>query len=215
MFTQLITFLCTIPIVLLILHTIIRFIRHYKKFPIPEWMTNIIDNPFRRKIQPPSETAYRHGIVPGMQVLEVGPGNGTYTFGAAHQVGPEGLVITVDIEPKIINRLKHRIENEGINNIDARVANVYSLPFEDQSFDLIFMITVINEIPDIPKALKEFHRVLKNTGTLVFSELLLDPDYPLASTLIRKTEAEKFRLREKIGNFFYYTLIFEKENIRH
>jgi ubiquinone/menaquinone biosynthesis C-methylase UbiE len=44
------------------------------------------------------------------------------------------------------------------------VANVYDLPIHDQSFDLIYMITVINEIneiPDIPRELAEFHRVLK------------------------------------------------------
>jgi ubiquinone/menaquinone biosynthesis C-methylase UbiE len=96
-------------------------------------------------------------------------------------------------------------------NIDARVADVYDLPFENSSFDLIYMIAVINEIPDIPKALAEFHRVLKPSGTLVFSELIPDPDYPLARTLTRKTQSQGFHLREKIGNFFYYTLIFEKD----
>ena len=64
--------------------------------------------------------------------------------------------------------------------------------------------------PDISRALSEFHRVLNNSGTLVFSELLLDPDYPLAGTLINKTQESNFRLKEKIGGFFYYTLIFEK-----
>jgi ubiquinone/menaquinone biosynthesis C-methylase UbiE len=70
---------------------------------------------------------------------------------------------------------------------------------------------VINEIPDIPRALSEFHRVLKPTGTLVFSELLLDPDYPLAGRLAKKVQDANFRLKEKVGNFFYYTLIFDKE----
>jgi ubiquinone/menaquinone biosynthesis C-methylase UbiE len=185
-------------------------VRHFYKFPMPEWMANAIDNPFRRKIQPPEETALRHGIKPGMRVLEVGPGNGTYTLGAAHQIGPEGELVTIDIEPKMIERVNQRITAEGITNIDARVANVYELPFDDKSYDLIYMIAVINEIPDISRALTEFHRVLKSTGTLVFSELFMDPDYPRAKTLTRKVESANFRLKEQIGNFFYYTLIFEK-----
>jgi len=215
MLTQLISILCAFPLILLVLHTIVRIVRYFYKFPMPQWMAELIDNPFRRRIQPPGETAVRHGIKPGMQVLEVGPGNGTYTLGAADQVGNEGQVVTVDIEPKIINRLKKRLEDESISNVDARVADVYSLPFGDNSFDLIFMITVINEIPDIPKALSEFHRVLKNSGTLVFSELFMDPDYPLAGTLIHKTQESNFRLIEKIGGFFYYTLIFEKAPDNH
>ena len=210
MFKKFITSLLAIPLILLTLHTIIRIVRHFYKFPMPEWMANAIDNPFRRKLQPPEETALRHGIKPGMRVLEVGPGNGTYTLGTARQIGPEGELVTIDIEPKMIERVHQRIAAEGVTNIEARVANVYELPFEDQSFDLIYMIAVINEIPDIPRALAEFHRVTKPTGTLVFSELFMDPDYPRAATLSRKVQASNFRLKEQIGNFFYYTLIFEK-----
>jgi ubiquinone/menaquinone biosynthesis C-methylase UbiE len=177
---------------------------------MPQWMANLIDNPFRRKIQPPEETAIRHGIKPGMRILEVGPGNGTYTLASARQVGPDGEVVAIDIEPKMIERVQRRIEAEGITNIKARVADVYELPFDDNSFDLVYMITVINEIPNIPAALVEFQRVLKPSGKLVFSELLLDPDYPLARRLTQKVQAQGFRLKEKIGNFFYYTLRFEK-----
>jgi ubiquinone/menaquinone biosynthesis C-methylase UbiE len=179
---------------------------------MPQWMADLIDNPFRRKIQPPEETACRHGITAGMKVLEVGPGNGTYTIGAAKQVGPQGRIVAIDIEPRIISRLEKRIASEGLDNIEVQVADVYDLPFEDGEFDLVFMIAVINEIPDIPKALTEFNRVLKPNGNLVFSELLLDPDYPLAGRLTRLVLGFNFHLIEKIGNFFYYTLIFAKES---
>jgi len=212
MLTRIIYTLLSIPAIFIVLHTIIRIVRAFYKFPMPQWMANLIDNPLRRKIQPPEETAIRHGIMPGMRILEVGPGNGTYTLGSARQVGPKGEIVAIDIEPKMIDRVQHRIEAEGITNITARVADVYDLPFEDGSFDLVYMITVINEIPNIPAALAEFQRVLKPSGKLVFSELLLDPDYPLAGTLTRKVQALGFRLVEKIGNFFYYTLRFEKEN---
>lgn len=40
--------------------------------------------------------------------------------------------------------------------------------------------------------------------------LSLDPGYPLASTLIRMTESAGFRLTRRLGNFFAYTLVFEK-----
>jgi len=207
---RIIYILLTIPVSLLILHTLIRIVRHFYKFPMPQWMANAIDNPIRRKIQPPDETAIRHGIQPGMRVLEVGPGNGTYTLGAARQLGPEGELVTIDIEPKMIERLQQRIDEESITNIDARVADVYELPFNDASFDLVYMIAVINEIPDIPQALAEFHRVLKPSGSVVFSELFMDPDYPLSAALTRKVQTAGFRIKEKLGNFFYYTLIFEK-----
>lgn len=192
------------------LHTLIRIIRKIYKFPMPQWMANVIDNPVRRRIQPPDETAIKLGIEPGMQVLEIGPGNGRYSIAAAKRLGSEGKLVTIDIESKMIDRVNRRIESEGIGNIEARVADAYNLPFEDKSFDLVYMITVIGEMPEPVKAMKEFHRVLKTDGSLVFSELFMDPDYPLTGTLSRWAFEANFSLREKLGNFFYYTLIFEK-----
>jgi ubiquinone/menaquinone biosynthesis C-methylase UbiE len=73
------------------------------------------------------------------------------------------------------------------------------------------MITVISEIPEPKRAMKEFYRVLSPSGILAFSELLTDPDYPLAQSLIRKAGQANFRLKNKLGNFFSYTLVFEKQ----
>jgi ubiquinone/menaquinone biosynthesis C-methylase UbiE len=147
-----------------------------------------------------------------MLVLEIGPGSGTYTLAAARRVGKEGQVVAVDIAPKIIDHLKRRISHEVIPNIELSVADAQALPFLTQSFDLIYMISVIGEIPDKPQALREFHRVLKPEGSLAFSELLPDPDYPLASHLVRLVESQAFHLKERKGKLFYYTLIFRKES---
>ena len=216
MFTQawtLRTLACAVvglPLGLLALHTIIRTVRYFYKFPMHEFAANIIDNPLRRRIQPPGETPRRHGIEPGMTVLEVGPGNGTYTLATARRVGESGKVITVDIEPKMIERVTVRARAEGIENIEARVADVFDLPFEDGYFDLVYMIAVIGEIPTPERAMREFHRVLSSQGTLVFSELLMDPDYPRAVTLERLARSTGFRLKSRIGNLLYYSLIFDK-----
>ena len=211
MFRRLLWVLLAIPLVLIALHTIVRIVRHFYKFPMPEFMADLIDHPLRRRLQPPHETAVRHGLEPGMMVLEVGPGSGTYTMGAARCVGAQGRLVTVDIESKMIERVRRRAEVEGVENIEARVADVYDLPFEDGTFDVVYMIAVIGEIPEPLRAMQEFYRVLSPMGTLVFSELVLDPDYPLANTLIRLAASAGFRQRTKIGGFFYYTLIFEKD----
>ncbi|MGD8398918.1 MAG: class I SAM-dependent methyltransferase, partial [Anaerolineae bacterium] len=133
---------------LVVVHTLIRIVRHLYKFPMPEWMANAIDNPLRRRIQPPAEAAVRHGLQPGMTVLEVGPGNGRYTLAAARRVGPAGRVVAVDIEPRMIERVERRIAAGGVRNVEARVADVYDLPFGAGSFDAIYLNTVIGEIPE-------------------------------------------------------------------
>lgn len=210
MISKLINLLLRLFLGIIIWHTFVRIIRYFYKFPMPEFLANLIDNPLRRRIQPPSEMPIRHGIEPGMTVLEVGPGNGRYTLETARRVGDLGKVIAVDIEPKMIERVTQRAQAEGVTNLEARVANVYELPFQDGTFDAACMITVISEIPDPERAMGEFYRVLTPSGTLAFSELLFDPDYPLAQTLIRQAGQAGFRLKKKLGNFFSYTLVFEK-----
>lgn len=189
---------------------LVRVVRHFYQFPMPQFMANLIDNPLRRKVQPPDELAMRHGIEPGMTVLDVGPGNGTYTLAAARRVGPAGKIVAIDIEPKMIERVQRRVQKAGAKNIEARLADVYALPFDDGALDAAYMITVIGEIPEPERAMREIRRVLKPSGTLSFSELLLDPDYPLASTTIRRAEAAGFRLKQRFGGFFSYTLRFDK-----
>jgi ubiquinone/menaquinone biosynthesis C-methylase UbiE len=199
-----------LPLIFFVLHMIARIIRHFHKFPIPEFAANIIDNPLRRRIQPPEEMPLRHRIEPGMTVLEVGPGNGTYTLAAARRIGNSGKLISIDIEPKMIERLERRARVEGIANIEARVADVFELPFEDGHFDAVYMIAVIGEIPTPERAMREFHRVLSASGTLAFSELLVDPDFPLPRTLERLAASAGFRLIEKMGGWTHYTVVFEK-----
>ena len=199
-----------LPLLLVAWHTVVRIVRHFYKFPMPQFLANLIDNPLRRRIQPPAEMPIRHGLEPGMWVLEVGPGNGTYTLAAARHVGPAGRVVAVDIEPRMVERVRQKAAAEGVQNVDARLADVTDLPFDDEAFDAVYMITVMGEIPDPVRVLRELRRVLTPSGTLACSELLLDPDYPLASTLVRWAGQAGFRLREKRGNLLFYTLLFDK-----
>jgi ubiquinone/menaquinone biosynthesis C-methylase UbiE len=202
--------LLAIPLVLVLLHTIIRIIRRFHKAPMPEFFAALIDNPFRRRIQPPDRTAARHQLEEGMTVLEVGPGSGTYTVAAAERVGQSGQLVAVDIEPRMVTRLQERVAEKRLTNVHAQVADAHALPFARNSFDAIYLITVMGEIPAPVRAMSEFERVLSSTGTLALSELLPDPDYPRRSTVLRWAESANLCLKKKIGNFFYYTLIFEK-----
>lgn len=196
----------------LILQILLRVVRRRYKFPIPHFLLGLIDNPIRRRLMPPYETAVRMGVMPGMRVLEIGPGKGTYTLGVAERVGPGGSVYTVDIVPEVIKQLQKRIRMQAVGNIDARVATVYDLPFPDGEFDLVYMIAVIGEIPQPLPALRELHRLLKPSGLLVMSELFVDPDYSTSKRLLELAGRAGFELKEQQGNFFYYTLLLQKQD---
>jgi hypothetical protein len=94
MLRKLICLILGLPLIVLLLQTTLRVIRYFYKFPMPQFLANLIENPFRRKIQPPRDMPLRHGLEPGMTVLEVGPGNGRYTLATARRVGSTGKVIS-------------------------------------------------------------------------------------------------------------------------
>ena len=192
---------------------IIRIFRKLFHFPAPAFMGQFLDSDFRRKLQPADKVIERSGIKRGMRVLEVGCGSGAFTTFAARVVGEEGKVYAVDIEPKMLKQLEtklNRPENQNIKNIKSIQSNAYKLPFENDFFDLAFMITVLQEIPDRHRALQEIKRVLRPSGVLAVTEFLPDPDYPLKSTTIEAVKRTGFALDEVMGNFWNYTVRFIK-----
>jgi ubiquinone/menaquinone biosynthesis C-methylase UbiE len=84
------------------------------------------------------------------------------------------------------------------------------LPFDNGSLDLVYMVTVLQEIPDRNRALHEVNRVLKPGGVLAVTELFPDPDYPWKSTTIKLCKGKGFVVDEVSGNFFNYTVRFKK-----
>ncbi|MCX7681775.1 MAG: methyltransferase domain-containing protein [Anaerolineae bacterium] len=183
--------------------------RYGHSAPCPSSLAWLVNNPIRRRYMRP--LLDRVGIQPSEHVLELGPGPGTFTIDAARRVGPGGRVIAVDIQPQMIARLERRVRQVGLTNVEMHVASAYRLPLEDASVDRAFLVTVLPEIPDQGRALAELHRVLRPGGVLSITEEFADPHYPFPSETIRRVEMAGFRLEQRFGNWWIYTLNFTRE----
>lgn len=89
--------------------------------------------------------------VTGERILDVGAGDGLI----AHKIGAVG----VELDETAV-----RLAAE--HGIDVRQGDACALPFDDASFDVVFIGDVIEHLPDPPSALAEAHRVLVESGTL-------------------------------------------------
>lgn len=171
----------------------------------------LIDNPWRRRlVQKPSTVADQMYLKPGMIVVEIGPGKGSYTIEFAKRVLPDGKIYAVDISVSVISRLKQRIEQEGIANIVAQIDNAHAFSFEDESVDRVIAIACLPEIPQPVKVLREIRRILKPNGLVSLSELAPDPDYPRRKTTKRWAVEAGLKLHSEFGNWFVYQLNFTK-----
>jgi ubiquinone/menaquinone biosynthesis C-methylase UbiE len=193
--------------------TVAKIVRKLWHFPAPAFIGRLLDSGYRRRIQPPSQLIERSGIKKGMQVLGLGCGSGAFTTFVAHAVGIKGKVYALDIQADMLKQLERKLskpENRDINNIKLIEGNAYELPFDDNSLDLVNMVTVLQEIPDRNRALQQVKRVLKPGGLLAVTELFPDPDYPWRSTTIKLGEGAGFVMDKVSGNFFNYTVRFKK-----
>ena len=192
---------------------LIRVIRKLYHFPAPAFIGRFLDSDVRRWMQPPNRIVERSSIKRGMTVMDLGCGSGAFTSFVARVVGEEGKVYAVDIQPAMLKQLERKLakaENRDVRNIELKQASAYDLPFEDGTVDLVYMVTVLQEIPDRGRALREIRRVLKAGGILAVTEFLPDPDYALRSTTIKICQRERLILDDNIGNLWNYTVRFKK-----
>jgi SAM-dependent methyltransferase len=156
----------------------------------------LITRPRLREILAPSE---------GERVLEIGPGTGYYTLDLAEWVGPRGSVEIFDLQREMLDHTMRRVGERGLNNVAATEGDAQRLPYEDESFDAVVLITVLGEIPDQDAALREIKRVLKTGGRLVVGEMMLgDPHYVRLGALQRRGEAAGLRFERRVGPKFGY-----------
>ena len=190
---------------------VIRLIRHYFHFPVPAFLTQLIDNPFRRKyIQKPQVIADRMQLRSGMIVLEIGPGKGNYTKAVASKILPHGKVYAVDIQESVIKRLEEKVQREKIENIEPRIDDAHNFSFPDESIDRVLAMSCLPEIPNPVKVLHECYRVLRRNGIVSLCEIIIDPDYPRRKTEKRWAIEAGFKLENEYGNVFSYQLNFKK-----
>jgi SAM-dependent methyltransferase len=139
-----------------------------------------------------------------MDLLDVGCGPATITLGLAETVAP-GHVVGIDRDPGQIERSRAFAVERGVTNVRFEVADVYELPFPDESFDAAFAHIVLMHLSDPVRALKEIRRVLRPGGVIG----VRDPDL---ATLVREPSTPtieefrrlQFRVQEFGGGNFLF-----------
>ena len=110
-------------------------------------------------------------LSPGEHVVDVGSGAGFDSFVAAHQVGPNGKVIGVDMTEEMLAKSRATVAKLGMSNVEFREGLAEKLPVEDGWADVVISNGVINLCADKRATFSEIYRVLKPDGRLQFADI--------------------------------------------
>lgn len=105
--------------------------------------------------------------LPYERALELGCGTGFFLLNLM-QSGVASSGSVTDLSPGMVKVALRNAENLGLD-VDGRVADAETIPYEDDTFDLVVGHAVLHHIPDVEQALREVLRVLKPGGRFVFA----------------------------------------------
>lgn len=110
-------------------------------------------------------TAY----APSEHVLEGGCGVGAQTRLLVKR-SPASIFTSIDISEDSLAAAARLKRQPGFENVTFRQADIMNLPFEDDTFDHVFVCFVLEHLDKPVHALRQLRRVLKTNGTLTVIE---------------------------------------------
>jgi len=168
-----------------------------------------LDNPILRNNTAKSIISHLD-LQPRMQVLDFGCGPGRLTIPVAKRVGSSESVTAFDIQPGMLARVQAKALQENLSNIEYIQGAAGEGKLGSDQYDRALLVTVLGEIPDRQRLMKEIFSSLKPGGWLSITEAIADPHFQRRSNVTGAASSAGFWEKYFFGNKISYTIIFGK-----
>ncbi len=135
----------------------------------PWWGGYFIDNPLRLLLHKPARIL-APDVRPGMTALDFGCGMGLFSIALARLVGPEGRVISADLQPRMLDVLRKRAARAGVGDrIETHLCQPCAIGL-GQAIDFALAFYSVHEVPDPARLVAEVFAALRPGGRLLVAE---------------------------------------------
>jgi ubiquinone/menaquinone biosynthesis C-methylase UbiE len=125
----------------------------------------------------------------GSHVLDVGTGTADTALLAAERMGATGRVIAIDASTVMVEQALNNVRKAGAANVEVRHMDGADLELDDASVDAVIGRNAMQFLPDWPRPLDGFRRVLRDGGRLAFivwAPVELNPYFQLPVTVAQE-----------------------------
>jgi len=105
----------------------------------------------------------------GSTVLEAGCGTGAQTVILAKN-NPDVQITAIDTSEDSMTEARTRLARQGLSNVHFKLADIFDLPFDPESFDYVFVCFVLEHLADPLASLKKLQSVLRKGGSITAIE---------------------------------------------
>lgn len=128
-----------------------------------------LDNLKRREEFPPEQLLKQLSINNNDTILDLRAGTGYLTIPAAKLT--DGLVYALDVDPKMVQIIHSKADEEGLKNIQTIQGEIKDLSLSADSIDVVLASLVLHELNSLSETLQIINQVLKTEGKFVCVEL--------------------------------------------
>jgi len=124
------------------------------------------EEPGRDAWQKPDKVVEALDLRAGQTVCDIGAGPGYFSFRLARVVGPGGRVYAVDVDARILDALRERIEKREVKNVTPVLGTAADPLLPARACDLILIVDTYHHFPDRPAYLRRLVGLLKPAGRI-------------------------------------------------
>lgn len=125
---------------------------------------------------------------PGCKILDIATGTGAAAVAAGQKIG-SGRVQAIDLSESMIEKAVKNVEKMALNNVDFHIMDATKPEFKSQYFDNVMCAFGLFFLPDRQAALKQWLRVLKPDGKLIFTSFAETAFQPMSEIFRSQMEA--------------------------